>query len=136
MKTAAQFLARTHVEPISTGLCFATSIRPGQALEICGPSGTAKSEILIQVCLTSCMRDANMVVLAVVEVMYCLGELSGHGDTHPFETLAGAACWRTQRYTGSQDASVGAHGAFMTCCRLGLEPIFRCCAVCRAHSPV
>ena len=54
-ETAAQFLARTHVEPISTGIFFAASIRPGQALEICGPSGTAKSEILIQVGLPTCM---------------------------------------------------------------------------------
>ena len=48
-ETAAEFLARTHAEPINTGLFFAHSLRPGQVLEICGPSGTAKSEILIQV---------------------------------------------------------------------------------------
>ena len=60
-----------------------------------------------------------------VEMTYCLGELSGHGDAHSFETLAGAACWRAQRYTGSQDASVDAHGAFITCHRLCLEPILR-----------
>ena len=53
-ETAAEFLARTHAEPIGTGLFFAASLRPGQVLEISGPSGAAKSEILIQV-----MRHAN-----------------------------------------------------------------------------
>ena len=48
-ETAAQLLARTHVEPINTGLPFASTLRQGQVLEVSGPSGAAKSEILQQV---------------------------------------------------------------------------------------
>jgi ABC-type phosphonate transport system ATPase subunit len=48
-ETAAELIARTHVEPISTGLFFASTLRPGQVLEICGSSGAAKSEVLTQV---------------------------------------------------------------------------------------
>lgn len=48
-ETAAQFLVRTHAEPVNTGLFFAAALRPGQVLEVSGPSGTAKSELLIQV---------------------------------------------------------------------------------------
>ena len=48
-ETAAQLIARTHVEPVDTGLFFARGLRPGQVLEISGPSGSAKTEILQQV---------------------------------------------------------------------------------------
>ncbi|BDA43663.1 DNA repair protein XRCC2 [Coccomyxa sp. Obi] len=48
-ETAAQLIARTHVEPVITGLFFANVLRPGQVLELCGPAGAGKSESLIQV---------------------------------------------------------------------------------------
>ncbi|EIE19399.1 Lipoxigenase, partial [Coccomyxa subellipsoidea C-169] len=48
-ETAAQLIARTNVDPVNTGLFFASVLRPGQVLEITGPSGAAKSEVLIQV---------------------------------------------------------------------------------------
>ena len=51
-ETAAQLIARTHVEPVSTGLIFANVLRPGQVLEVCGPAGAGKTESLIQAELT------------------------------------------------------------------------------------
>ena len=48
-ETAAELIARTHVDPIHTGLHFASTLRPGQVLEVSGPSGAAKTEILAQV---------------------------------------------------------------------------------------
>ena len=48
-ETAAELIARTHVEPIHTGLPFASILRPGEVLEVSGPSGAAKTEILTQV---------------------------------------------------------------------------------------
>jgi len=51
-ETASQFLKRQAAEAVPTGLPFIDShviLRPGSVLEIVGPSGSAKSEILIQV---------------------------------------------------------------------------------------
>lgn len=45
------FLSRTFVEPLRTSLPFIDSaaIRPGNVVEICGASGSGKTEILTQV---------------------------------------------------------------------------------------
>ena len=48
-ETAFDLLARTATEPIPTGVFFLGKLRAGQTLEISGPSGTAKTELLIQV---------------------------------------------------------------------------------------
>jgi hypothetical protein len=51
-ETAAQFLRRTAAEALPTGLpCVDrhAQLRPGQVLEIVGPTGSAKSELLAQV---------------------------------------------------------------------------------------
>jgi RecA/RadA recombinase len=51
-ETAAEFLARQFREAISTGVPFLdkhVKLRPGHVLEIIGPAGTAKTEILTEV---------------------------------------------------------------------------------------
>ena len=51
-ETAAAFLRRSAVEVVRTGLAVVDShaaLRPGRALEIAGPTGSAKTDILIQV---------------------------------------------------------------------------------------
>lgn len=51
-ETAAQFLKRQAVEAAPTGLPFIdahVTLRPCSVLEVVGPSGSAKSEMLIQV---------------------------------------------------------------------------------------
>ena len=48
-ESAFDLLARTATEPIPTGVFFLGSLRAGQILEVTGSSGTAKSELLIQV---------------------------------------------------------------------------------------
>ena len=53
-ETASSLLARTFVEPQPLGISFVDrvlSFRPGNVLEIVGPAGTAKSELLVQVYL-------------------------------------------------------------------------------------
>lgn len=55
-ETAFSFLARTYVEPILTGIPVIDKhvvLRPGNVLEISGPSGSSKSEFLTQVRLIS-----------------------------------------------------------------------------------
>ena len=53
-ESALELLARTATEPIQTGIFFLGSLRAGQALEISGPSGSAKTELLIQVSASAC----------------------------------------------------------------------------------
>uniref|UniRef100_A0A383VW69 RecA family profile 1 domain-containing protein n=1 Tax=Tetradesmus obliquus TaxID=3088 RepID=A0A383VW69_TETOB len=51
-ETAAEFLARQFRESVSTGLPFLdkhVKLRPGHLLEIIGPAGTAKTEILTEI---------------------------------------------------------------------------------------
>jgi ABC-type phosphonate transport system ATPase subunit len=51
-ETAADLLARTVTEAIASGvpaIDMHTQLRPGQVLEIVGPTGSGKSEILLQV---------------------------------------------------------------------------------------
>lgn len=55
-ESAEDLFRRTHVEPLRTGVPFideAYSLRPGQGLEILGPTTSGKTEILIQVCALS-----------------------------------------------------------------------------------
>lgn len=58
-ETAFDLFARIVVEPFYLGIPFldqAISLRPGQVIELSGPSGTAKSDILVQassLCLPS-----------------------------------------------------------------------------------
>ncbi|KAK9803186.1 hypothetical protein WJX72_011755 [[Myrmecia] bisecta] len=50
-ETAAAFLARSFVEPLRTGLFFldaSFALRPGHVVELSGPSGCAKTELLAQ----------------------------------------------------------------------------------------
>ncbi|KAI8465181.1 MAG: hypothetical protein J3K34DRAFT_525600 [Monoraphidium minutum] len=62
-ETAAEFLGRQVSEAVPTGvLCIDqhVQLRPGQVLEIVGPTGTAKSELLAQIAahfVTSCQGD-------------------------------------------------------------------------------
>ena len=51
-ETAYDLFARIVVEPVRTGVPFldqAVFLRPGRVVEIAGPSGCSKSEILVQV---------------------------------------------------------------------------------------
>ena len=48
-ETALELLARTVSEPVQTGIWFVGALRTGQVLEIIGQSGSAKTELLIQV---------------------------------------------------------------------------------------
>jgi ABC-type iron transport system FetAB ATPase subunit len=51
-ETAAEFLTRQFREAVSTGLPFVdkhVKLRPGHVLEIIGPAGTAKTELLTEV---------------------------------------------------------------------------------------
>ncbi len=48
-ETAAQLLARSCVDPVSTGVYFIGAVRAGHVLEISGPSVAAKTETLVQV---------------------------------------------------------------------------------------
>eukprot|EP00775_Hariotina_reticulata_P002887 gene2887-3177_t len=59
-ETAAQFLKRQAVEAVPTGLPFIdahVTLRPGSVLEVVGPSGSAKSEMLIQAALNILLRS-------------------------------------------------------------------------------
>ena len=47
-ETAAQLLARCRVEPLDSGVAFLGALRPGQVVELVGPSGSAKSDTLLQ----------------------------------------------------------------------------------------
>ena len=51
-ETAYDLFARVVVEPVYLGIPFldqAISLRPGHVIELSGPSGTAKSELLVHV---------------------------------------------------------------------------------------
>jgi ABC-type iron transport system FetAB ATPase subunit len=51
-ESAAEFFRRQGQEAVATGLSFIDAhikLRPGHFLELAGPAGSAKSEILIQV---------------------------------------------------------------------------------------
>ena len=48
-ETAFDLFARTATDPIPTGVFFLGHLRAGQVLEVTGTSGTAKSELLLQV---------------------------------------------------------------------------------------
>ena len=48
-ESAYELLSRTVTEPIPSGVFFLGSLRAGQVLELAGASGTAKSEVLVQV---------------------------------------------------------------------------------------
>jgi ABC-type phosphonate transport system ATPase subunit len=51
-ETAAQFFARQATEAIATGLACVdqhVKLRPGQVLELVGPTGVGKSELLAEV---------------------------------------------------------------------------------------
>ena len=90
-ETAAQLLARTHVEPISTSLPFASTLRQGQILEVSGPSGTAKSEILQQVRLEIYKQ------LSLGNFTLTIPFPAGHCHDHPAKALEISLCWRQPR---------------------------------------
>src|SRR5687767_1453461 len=51
-ETAAEFLARTHVAPLHTGVPFIDRrmpVRPGTVIEVTGMTGSGKTELLLQV---------------------------------------------------------------------------------------
>ena len=48
-ETAAAFMRRCGGGPVPTGLPFAPSLRPGDAMELVGASGSGKTELLVQV---------------------------------------------------------------------------------------
>jgi hypothetical protein len=48
-ETAAQLLGRCCVDPVGTGVFFIGALRAGHVLEVSGPSGSAKTETLVQV---------------------------------------------------------------------------------------
>jgi hypothetical protein len=55
-ETATEFLVRQFREAVSTGLPFVdkhVKLRPGHVLEIIGPAGTAKTEMLTEVRLVA-----------------------------------------------------------------------------------
>lgn len=52
-ETAYDLFARIVVDPVRTGIPFldqAVFLRPGDVVELVGVSGSAKSELLVQVC--------------------------------------------------------------------------------------
>eukprot|EP00899_Mesostigma_viride_P025357 jgi/Mesvir1/6005/Mv00752-RA.1 len=60
-ETASEFLARTHVEPLRTGVFFIDKcrvLRAGDVLEITGDSGSGKTEVLIQAAATCVLPNA------------------------------------------------------------------------------
>ena len=51
-ETAYDLFARVVIDPVRTGVPFldqAVFLRPGHVVEVAGPSGCAKSEVLVQV---------------------------------------------------------------------------------------
>lgn len=52
-ETAAELLARTYTgEPLATGVALIdreAPLRPGQVLELAGPPGSGKTDVLVQV---------------------------------------------------------------------------------------
>ena len=48
-ETASAYLARSAPLPVRTGLWFAPVLRPGQAAEFVGASGSGKTALLVQV---------------------------------------------------------------------------------------
>ena len=56
-ETAFDLFARIVVDPVRTGIPFldqAVFLKPGHVVELVGLSGSAKSELLVQVCVTHC----------------------------------------------------------------------------------
>eukprot|EP00884_Botryococcus_braunii_P020909 jgi/Botrbrau1/7501/Bobra.0095s0037.1 len=56
-ETAAQLVARVSRPPLRTGVFFAPTLRAGYILELAGPSGSAKTEILIQAAANQILPD-------------------------------------------------------------------------------
>lgn len=84
-ETAAEFLARTHVEPLMTGLPLLdhhVSIRPGQVVEVAGPAGSGKSDVLVQVAAT-CILPQDLDCVAY----------SGHSSAFSGLGTPAAACF-------------------------------------------
>ena len=48
-ETASSYLRRSAPLPVRTGLWFAPALRPGQAVEFVGASGSGKTALLVQV---------------------------------------------------------------------------------------
>jgi hypothetical protein len=66
-ETAAEFLVRQFREAVSTGLPFVdkhVKLRPGHVLEIIGPAGTAKTEMLTEVRLVAYVRSCRLCLAA------------------------------------------------------------------------
>eukprot|EP00897_Mesotaenium_endlicherianum_P007903 jgi/Mesen1/7140/ME000037S06500 len=64
-ETASALLSRTYVEPFFTSVPFMdrVSLTPGSVVEISGASGSAKSEVLLQMALTCILPQQHMGVL-------------------------------------------------------------------------
>ncbi|KAJ9532243.1 hypothetical protein QJQ45_003969 [Haematococcus lacustris] len=57
-ETAGDLLSRLHRERLVTGLPFLDQHLPGMLLEVCGPTGSGKSEVLIQVVVNLLLQGA------------------------------------------------------------------------------
>lgn len=59
-ESAAALLARTYVEPLLTGVPVLdqhVALRPGNVMEVSGPAGSGKTEILVQVMFVANLPD-------------------------------------------------------------------------------
>ncbi|KAK9846012.1 hypothetical protein WJX81_008398 [Elliptochloris bilobata] len=88
-ETASQLLARSCCDPISTGVFFVGALRAGHVLEVNGPSGAAKSEILVQVA-ASCIlpKDAGGVALGREENVVLLDLDAKFDELRLFQVLS------------------------------------------------
>jgi RecA/RadA recombinase len=85
-ETAAEFFRRQGQEAVATGLSFIDAhlkLRPGQILELAGPAGSAKSELLIQVTYQQTMSSSGSRRVWVAATNCGVGVAAVLPDDHP-----------------------------------------------------
>lgn len=141
-ESLADFLGRLGAENLGTGLAAVDShlaLRPGVVLELCGPAGCGKTELLVQVggracacsaqvCTCACMRacmSARLLAYMRARIMHaftCAQDVQAHvrlhgclhkppACVHNRDACAQAAAHLLLEGTPSQVAAAGAPGA-------------------------